>query len=210
MQSDVCRSQGGLSASGNYCMGSDNLRCCVKDKPSSRWSSSKAAAWFREIGWRAGANFVPSTAVNELEMFQADTFDINTIDRELGYAENLGFGIIRVFLHNLLWTQDSAGFLDRIDQFLDMTSKHNIGVMFVLLDSCWLPAPQVGAQPPPKPGVHNSQWVQAPGYDVIHNSTQFNALKPYVSGVLSYYKNDKRVIAWDLWNEPNNSGTNTL
>ena len=173
---------------------------------SQRWSLERAQKWQSEVGWRAGANFAPSTAVNELEMFQADTFDIPTIDRELGYAQNLGFGIVRVFLHNLLWTQDSSGFLNRLDQFLSVASKHNIGVMFVLFDSCWLPNPHVGVQPLPTPGVHNSQWVQAPGYDIVHNTTAFNELKPYVQGVIERFKHDKRVLLWDIWNEPDNSG----
>lgn len=169
-----------------------------------RWSVEKAATWLSKVGWKAGANFVPSTAVNELEMFQADTFDLVTIDRELGYAENLGFGVIRVFLHNLLWTQE--GFLQRVDKFLDVADKHHISVMFVLLDSCWLPSATTGPQPAPIPGVHNSQWVQAPGSAILYDNTQFDALQPYIQGVVHRFKDDRRVLAWDIWNEPDNSG----
>lgn len=173
---------------------------------SDRWSVKKASSWQQKVGWKAGANFAPSTAVNELEMFQAATFDLNTIDRELGYAENLGMGVIRVFLHNLLWTQDSTGFLHRLDQFLAVADKHHISVMFVLFDSCWLPNPVLGPQPAPIPGVHNSQWVQAPGYDILHDKVQFDKLELYVHGVVSHFKHDSRVLAWDFWNEPDNSG----
>ena len=59
-------------------------------------------------------------------MWQADTFDLPTIDRELGWAESLGMNTMRVFLHNLLWQQDSAGFLKRMDQFLAVAEKHHI------------------------------------------------------------------------------------
>jgi hypothetical protein len=171
-----------------------------------RWSVEKTAIWQAKVGWRAGANFVPSTAVNELEMFQADTFDVTTIDRELGFAQDLGFGIVRVFLHNLLWTQDPKGFLNRVDQFLALTEKHDIGVMFVLLDSCWLPTAQLGPQPAPIPGVHNSQWVQAPGSAIINDQTQFDALQSYIQGVVTRFRDDHRVLVWDIWNEPDNSG----
>jgi hypothetical protein len=171
-----------------------------------RWSVDKAAVWQKKVGWKAGANFVPSNAVNELEMFQADTFDLVTIDRELGYAQDLGFSVIRVFLHNLLWTQDSRGFLDRVDQFLAVFEKHGISVMFVLLDSCWLPTAQLGPQPAPIPGVHNSQWVQAPGSAILNDKAQFNALQPYIQGVVARFRDDHRVLSWDFWNEPDNSG----
>ena len=171
-----------------------------------RWSVQHAALWQSKIGWKAGANFVPSTAVNELEMFQEATFDITTIDRELGYAESLGFGVIRVFLHNLLWTQDPKGFMDRVDQFLQLTEKHKISVMLVLLDSCWLPSATLGPQPDPIPGVHNSQWVQAPGSEIINDPVQFDELQEYIQGVVMRFRNDHRVLAWDIWNEPDNSG----
>src|SRR5579883_3168989 len=56
-----------------------------------RWSAAKANKWYSEHKWICGANFLPSTAINQLEMWQADTFDSATIDRELGYAEKIGF-----------------------------------------------------------------------------------------------------------------------
>ena len=171
-----------------------------------RWSTDKALAWQDKVGYRAGANFVPSTAVNELEMFQEATYDPQTIDRELGYAASLGFNVVRVFLHNLLWEQGPSALLARLDHFLSITAKHDISVMFVLLDSCWNAYPKSGTQPEPIPGVHNSQWVQAPGIDILQDDTKFAALKEYVIGILSYYKDDTRIFAWDLWNEPNNSG----
>lgn len=171
---------------------------------SERWSVEKASSWLNRVGWKAGANFVPSTAVNELEMFQAETFDLLTIDRELGYAENLGFGVIRVFLHNLLWDQE--GFVERVDKFLAVADKRHIQVMLVLLDSCWLPSATTGPQPAPIPGVHNSQWVQAPGTEILNDDAQFDKLQPYIQGVVSRFRNDRRVLAWDIWNEPDNSG----
>lgn len=40
--------------------------------------------------WYFGANFIPSTAINQLEMWQKETFDPTTIDRELGFARKIG------------------------------------------------------------------------------------------------------------------------
>jgi len=170
-----------------------------------RWPAPQANDWYTRQPFLVGSNFIPSTAINELEMWQADTFDLPTIDRELGWAEGLGMNTMRVFLHNLLWQQDSAGFLRRTDQFLQVADKHHIRIMFVLLDSVWDPYPKLGRQRDPKPHVHNSGWVQAPGAEILKNEPRWNQeLKPYVVGVISHFRDDPRVLMWDLMNEPDN------
>ncbi len=131
------------------------------------WPPERAAAWSREHPWLVGCNYIPSTAINQLEMWQADTFDPATIDRELGWAEGLGFNSVRVFLHDLLWEQDAPGFLARMDHFLAIADRHKIGVVFVVFDAVWDPAPQLGKQRDPKPGLHNSGWVQSPGARIL-------------------------------------------
>ena len=92
-----------------------------------RWSTEKAAKWEKKHGWLVGCNFAPAYAINELEMWQADTFDLKEINRELDLAQSIGFNSVRVFLHDLLWEQDSKGFLHRMDQFLAAADHHRIG-----------------------------------------------------------------------------------
>jgi hypothetical protein len=170
-----------------------------------RWSSPQADFWYASQGWILGANFVPSTASNQLEMWQAETFDPVTIDRELGYAQQLGMNSMRVFLHNLLWRQDAAGFLEHIDQFLQIADGHHIRITFVLFDGCWNPQPRIGRQPEPRPFVHNSTWVQSPGRDLLDDESRWETeLRPYVVGILGHFRNDKRILMWDLYNEPDN------
>lgn len=174
-----------------------------------RWTADQANAWTHEHPWLAGSNYNPQTAINELEMWQADTFDPATIDKELGWAEGLGFNSMRVFAHHLPWEQDSKGFLDRMDQFLGIADKHHVGIMFVLFDSCWDPHPKSGKQRDPKPGVHNSGWVQCPGVDDLRNPARQPLLEAYVKGVVGRFKDDKRVVAWDVFNEPDNTNNNS-
>jgi len=169
-----------------------------------RWTVEQANTWYAQQPPLIGANFLPSNAINELEMWQAETFDATTIDRELGYAEGIGMNTMRVFLHNLLWEQDSKAFEHRIDTFLALAEKHHIRPIFVLLDSCWDPYPKLGPQHPPIPGVHNSGWVQAPGAEVLSDPTQYPRIERYVEGVIGAFAHDPRVLAWDLWNEPDN------
>jgi hypothetical protein len=169
------------------------------------WTSDQANKWYLQQPWLVGSNFITSSAINELEMWQPETFDLPAVDRELGWAQSLGMNTMRVFLHNLLWQQDSQGFLRRIDQFLEVADKHHIRITFVLLDSVWDPRPHLGKQPAPKPHVHNSGWVQAPGADLLKDESRWNTeLKPYIIGVLSHFHDDKRVLMWDLMNEPDN------
>lgn len=173
--------------------------------PTQPWPADKAKSWYASHPWPVGSNYITSSAINELEMWQADTFDLPTIDRELGYAEGLGMTTMRVFLHNLLWQQDSKGFLERMGKFLQVADKHHIKPMFVLLDSVWDPLPKLGKQRDPKPHVHNSGWVQAPGAEILKDHSRWDKeLKPYVQGVLTRFKDDKRVLVWDLMNEPDN------
>jgi len=151
-----------------------------------------------------GCNFGPSTAINQLEMWQAETFDPETIDRELAWAEALGFTSIRVYLHHLLWQQHARGILNRMEKFLDIAERHNIGVMFVLLDGVWDPFPQLGEQRDPRPHVHNSGWVQSPGVKVLRDPERHDELKGYIKGIVGHFNHDPRVQAWDVFNEPDN------
>jgi hypothetical protein len=169
-----------------------------------RWPAEKANEWYKRQGWLVGCNFTPSSAINQLEMWQANSFDPNRIDQELAWAQDLGFNSIRVFLHNLLWTQDAAGFTNRIQRFLEMADRHKIGVMFVLLDGVWDPFPHTGRQREPKPYMHNSGWVQSPGVQILRDPNGYDKLQGYIKGVLSQFGRDKRVQAWDLFNEPDN------
>jgi len=172
--------------------------------PAKPWPAEKAVEWQRIHPWLVGFNYIPSKEINQLEMWQADTFDLATNDKELGLAEDLGFTCMRVFLHHIPWQQDREGFLKRIDQFLGLCEKHHIGVMFVPLDSCWDPYPKAGPQREPKPHVHNSGWVQCPGADILKDSARHDELESYIKGVINHFKNDKRVYIWDLYNEPDN------
>lgn len=170
-----------------------------------RWSSKDAAGWYAKQPWLVGSNYIPATAINELEMWQADSFDAPRIDMELGWAESLGMNTMRVFLHDLLWQQDPEGFKKRIDEFLAIADKHKIRPMFVLFDSVWDPFPELGKQRAPKPGVHNSGWMQSPGANALKDSTQYPRLEAYVKGVVGAFAKDNRILAWDIWNEPENT-----
>lgn len=172
--------------------------------PRSQWSPDQANAWHSKQPWLTGCNFSPSSAINQLEMWQADTWDPATIDRELGWAQDLGFTSVRVFLHDLVWKHDRKGLIERMEQFLQIADRHKIGVMFVLFDGVWDPFPKYGKQREPRPHIHNSGWVQSPGADLLKDPAARAELKDYVQGVIRHFRTDRRVQVWDLFNEPDN------
>jgi hypothetical protein len=172
--------------------------------PADRWTEARAAEWYRAQPWLVGANYNPASAINQLEMWQAETFDPTQIDRELGWAAAIGMNTMRVFLHDLVWQQDAKGYTQRIDRFLAIADKHRIKPMLVLFDSVWDPMPNLGPQRAPKPGVHNSGWVQGPGAQALQDPAQQARLEAYVKGVVGAFASDRRVLAWDIWNEPDN------
>lgn len=174
--------------------------------PGERWSVEKAELWYAEQGWITGCNYVPSTAVNQLEMWQVHTFDPPTIDCELGWAQELGFNTMRVFLHSMAWQQDPQGFKDRVEEYLKISDKHGIKTMFVFFDDCWQPEPSPGKQPEPVPGEHNSRWVHDPAVSLRADTVSlYAALEPYMKDVMETFRDDKRVLMWDLYNEPGNT-----
>ena len=188
------------------------LCCCScfaqnsADPAAGRWSEEDANDWYAHQPWLVGSDYIPANAINELEMWQAESFDPKRIDLELGWAQSLGMNTMRVFLHDLLWQQDAKGFTMRVDTLLSIADKHHIKILFVLFDSCWDPYPQLGPQREPRPGVHNSGWVQSPGAKALDDPSQYPRLEAYAKGIVAAFASDKRILGWDVWNEP--GGTN--
>jgi len=169
------------------------------------WTKDYAAQWYSLQGWLRGCDFIPSTAVNQLEMWQAETFDTATISRELGYAHSIGLNCMRVFLHHLAWQQDPAGFKKRVDEYLVIAARENIKTIFVFFDDCWNESYKAGKQPAPKPGIHNSGWLRDPGKLLYEDPSLMNVLETYVKDILKTFNDDRRILLWDLYNEPGNS-----
>lgn len=184
------------------------LFACTKQNQQAlqqRWTIEQSNKWYDEFPFLVGANYIPASAINQLEMWQEETFDPDRIEFELQHASETGMNTMRVFLHDLAWKQDKEGFFNRVDKFLDIAEKHGIKIMFVIFDGVWNPNPETGKQPEAVPHVHNSGWVQSPGREILEDSKKQDKMKQYVQAVISRYKNDDRVLIWDMFNEPDNS-----
>lgn len=180
---------------------------CCKSDMYQPWSKEKAIAWYESHPFRAGCNFQPSSAINQIEMWQSSSWDPITIDRELGWAEELGFNVMRVYLSSVVWQNEPDAFKEHMDEYLTIADKHGIKTLFVFFDDCWNPESAFGPQPAPKPGTHNSGWVQDPAVSLrADTAALFPILEEYVKDVMTTFKNDERIWMWDLYNEPGNTG----
>jgi hypothetical protein len=177
----------------------------TRDAPG-RWSPAQANAWWNATGWVVGCNFIPSTAVNFLEMWMDATFDRDTISRELGWAADLGMNSVRTNLQFLVWQHDRDGLLARFDWFLDTAAASGLSVMPVLFDDCGFGGaePVYGPQPDPVPGIHNSRAVASPGRAAVTDRALWPEFRRYVEDIVAAHRDDPRVLAWDLYNEPGN------
>ena len=172
-----------------------------------QWSSEQAWRWYGRVGAIKGCNYLPRTAVNMTEMWQGDTFDPATIDEELGWAEEAGFNSVRVFVQYLVWKDDADGLKKRIDKFLSIADSHGISTMMIFFCDCSFAGkePYLGKQDEPVPGVHNSGWVPSPGLKRVTDKSVWGDLEKYVKDIVGSFAGDKRVLIWDLYNEPGNS-----
>ena len=183
---------------------------CIDTKEDSRnvrWDADKAQTWNQNQDWIVGCNFIPSNAINQLEMWQDDTFDPELINKELAWAHELGFNAMRVYLHSMVWKDNPEAFKKNIDTYLEIADKNNIQTCFVLFDDCWNPDAELGIQPHPKSGIHNSGWLRDPLDKFRADTLQlYPDMQAYVTDILTTFKDDDRILIWDLYNEPGNNG----
>ena len=173
---------------------------------SNRWSEEKIWDWYNNQPWLVGTNFITSSSINQLEFWQEETFNEDIIEKELKLSASIGMNTHRVFLHDLLWEQDSIGFINRIDKFLEISDRNGIKTLIVFFDDVWHPVPKTGKQPEPIPHVHNSGWVQSPGAKILYDTLSHNKLESYIKGVVTKFADDSRILAWDLYNEAGAAG----
>ncbi len=168
-----------------------------------RWTSQQANEWFAKQKYRAGVNYIPAYAINPIEIWSAETFDIKTIEKEFSLMQSIGFNAVRVFLNDLVWNDDPDGANARLEQFLAIADKYDIGVMIVFFTHGGKDGAKLGKQPNPK-GTHNSGWVKQPDMATFSDKAKWGRLEKYVKNVISKFANDKRILVWDIYNEPGN------
>ncbi len=173
-----------------------------------RWGQRRIWDWYNNIGPIKGFNYVARYAVNSTAMWQAETFDADIIDEELGWAHAAGYTSVRVQLQVVVWDADRDGFMQRFERFLELARRHGLKVTPVLFDDLNLAAiePVTGPQPEPVPGVHNARWTPGPGAEDVRNRAAWPKLERYVRDLVGTFKRDERILFWDLYNRVGDGG----
>lgn len=173
-----------------------------------KWTTEEVNSWYSNIKWPVGCNFLPSTAVNWNEMWMKDTFDVETISKELALASSIGMNTIRTNLPFIVWLYDRNGLISRIDKLLEIANKNNIKTMLTLMDDCGFSGdhPWIGKQKPPRKNVHNSQAAASPGRNIVVNEDYWDLVFKYLRDIVLTFKDDERILIWDIYNEPTNDG----
>jgi len=174
----------------------------IKEKESGQWSEEKANGWYASREWPVGCDYVPAYAGNQIQMW--NDWDPESIDSELSLAEDLGFNSVRVFLHHKLWEQERDMFFSRIDEFLTIADRHGISTLITVFTNGGSEERNLNEDIAPAPGIHNSIWAQTPGITIVNDTDRWNEMEAYVRDLLRTFKDDGRIIAWCLYNEPEN------
>uniref|UniRef100_A0A914CLI6 C-type lectin domain-containing protein n=1 Tax=Acrobeloides nanus TaxID=290746 RepID=A0A914CLI6_9BILA len=173
------------------------------------WTPDQAWAWFNaQKPYIMGTELTVSSAANQLEMWQAETFNADLIDKEISFGSKLGFTVFRIFLHDLVYFNDPTGFKSRMNTVLNILDKYKMKALFVFFDSENPDTnPTLGQQPKPLPAKCDSVYAYTPNMTILNDPSKHEILKPYILDVVGTFANDSRVLAWDVYNEPGFGGS---
>lgn len=177
-----------------------------------RWSAQKAWDWYNKNPWYCGFNYIPAYAINYTAMWDKTSFDAAAIDKELALAEQTGMNVLRAVLQYAVYEEDPEYFLNTLETFTAICHKHHIKFVPSLFDDCMFGIqhdPKTGKQPDPLPGWYAWAWSPSPGHSMVVDEATHPRLEKYVKAVMQKFKNDDRILFWDLYNEPTNGGLGT-
>ncbi|HEY4288145.1 MAG TPA: cellulase family glycosylhydrolase [Puia sp.] len=174
-----------------------------------RWANQRAWNWYNKQPWYCGFNYIPAYAINYTAMWDKTSFDATAIDKELALAEQSGMNVLRAVLQYAVYEDDPKYFIRTLETFVAICNKHHIKFVPSLFDDCSfgiVQDPRTGKQPDPLPGWYAWAWSPSPGHSMVVDSTTHPRLEKYVQDIISHFKNDDRILFWDLYNEPTNGG----
>ena len=186
------------------------------------WTKEAAWEWYRAQPWIRGCNYMPASCANRVDQWQELGCEerFAEMDRELQVAEDIGFNTLRLLVELQgfgVWLADREGFMARFERALSVMARHKMRAIVVLGNDCMRPK-RVWQLPKPGPqsfdigyhgGRRQSQHGSFPG-EIGFSQVDDPELKPkffeMCAELLGKYRDDGRVLFWNLWNEPGNSG----
>lgn len=184
-----------------------------------RWSKERAWEWYNAHPWIRGCNYMCADCVNRVDQWQSLHFEeyLKTTEEELKVMKELGFNSVRLILEYVVWKEEHDSFLERFDRYIELCHKYGISCMIVLANDCMPPKtelwkmPYIGEQHYDwgyhggrKHSQHGGHSCPAPHYYLDDEESRKDYFK-MVEEIVTMYKDDERILMWDLFNEPGNS-----
>ena len=178
-----------------------------------RYSEIEIKKWYESLPWLRGSNFLPSNVINRLDMYQSYKSDehLRVSDIELDLHEKIGFNTVRLWLDFDCYYLEKEKYLEILEEYISLCDKHHQLVMLVLAHEEDLPydtfkAKELGEQR--KYYNHfNRDYPQY--YEMAPRKKHYlefdetrDLFLEMIDVVVNKYKNDKRIIAWNIYNEP--------
>lgn len=144
-----------------------------------------------------GAVYFPSRAYNAYQTYLR--FSSKECDRDFSYAEKIGVNALRIFTSYEFWKESSELFYQRFDQMLISAEAHGIRVMPVLFEDCGCTntlESRISRDP------LTAVCVRSPDVEIEQDTQRWSEAEAYVADFFSRYKDDPRLLAIEIMNEP--------
>ncbi len=181
-----------------------------------QWTKERIWEWYDARPWIRGCNYMPSDAISNIDMWQGLHFEerFETAKAELRLAADTGFNAIRIFLSYIVWKEEHDSFMERFERFLTLMDSFGIQAVVCLGDDCQVPRDnpysrehcgeqkfEWGYHGGRKNSQHSTRNDE-PGYWLIDDEPEL--VYSWVQEIIGRYKDDNRILIWDLYNEPGN------
>ena len=182
-----------------------------------KWSKEKANEWYKSLPWLRGSNFIGSDCANRFDMWQSYDSEkhLETADRELALAKDIGFNTIRIWLIFEAWLGEPEFFMDILEKYIALADKHGQYVMPVLTSEEDLPRGEFSDFVPKKIGkqdyalgYHQGRFPlseeekQKKEYHYAQSPILRDKFWEMIKNVVTKYAHDKRIVCWNVYNEP--------
>ena len=188
-----------------------------------KWSEEKVWKWYNQRPWIRGCNFMSSDCANRADQWQEYGFEerFETTKRELKLVKETGFNSIRIIPEFIVWLKEHNGFMERFERYIEEAHKNGISCMVVLGNDCMPPKEE--ALKRMNLGEQHVDWgyhggrkvsqhgvINGAGYSLLDEPEYAEKYYEFVREIVTKYKDDERIIIWDVFNEPGNSNRKSM
>lgn len=164
-------------------------------------TADKLAASFKKTGDNTdvyknlrGAVYYPSYSYNGPQFFKF--YDSAIVERDMKYAQSLGINAFRIWVSYEYWLENGEHFKKAYDDFLSLADKYGIKILVSLFEGC-SETNDYNIR-----AYNKSYSVTSPAPEIYDNPARWGEPKKFIDWFMENYKDDKRHLAIEVYNEP--------